>query len=478
MKTLHKIYGALAILVVLGVVLYMKRSSATAEKDSHAPGKSERPSFTLNPEDIPNVTKLEFVNAEKKETIVLEKQGANWNITAPIKAKANGKEVDDLLKSLGKLKVTDQIDSGTGAYGEYDLADGSGIHFTAYKGNDKAIDVVFGKSGGRGQTVRVMGRDGVWTVAKDEYKSVLFSKESKNWRDKLVLEMKDTDIASVDLVNPEGHYVFTRDGDNWKGSFDKNPNAPKKDADKDKKDDADKKDDDASKSDDDKDKKEGADKKDDKSPEKDKGKKEGADKSADKGKKDGDKGDKKKADGDKKDAPKETAKKDGDKKDAGKKDEAKKDDDKKDEAKKDEPKEAPKNPGWEKFDGKNVETLISAFKKLNAHDFADASDTVASTGLDAPQKEGGVLTFKMKDGKEVKLLIGKKQKGSARFAKKADDDTIFVVAQSQADWVTAEPSKFEKKDSSKKDDKKGKDGPPPEPEPEPEDMDMPPMPEE
>lgn len=375
MKTEQKLIAAVAVLAVLVGIVWYTRSKATAEQESLT-AKQERPSFALNPEDIPKVTKLEIENAEKKEKVVLEKGDGGWKVTSPFEAKANAKEVDDLVKSLEKLKIVDQIDSGTGAYAEYDLADGKGIHFVAYKGSDKAIDVIFGKSGGRGQTVRVLGKDGVFAVSKDEYKSVLFGKEAKNWRDKLIFEMKDTDVASVELENPHGKYAFARDGDNWKGTFEKNPDAPK--------------------------------------PEE---------------KTEGEDGEEKKDDGA----------------------EPKKDEKKKEKKEK----KAASSSGWDAFDGKNVETMLGAFKKLNAHDFGGAEDTAASTGLESAAKEGAVVTFALKSGDSIKLLVGKKQKGNARYAMKDGGDTIFVIAGHQADWLTAAPEKFEKKEKKDDDDDMG-----------------------
>ena len=100
--------------------------------------------------------------------------------------------------------------------------------------------------------------------------------------------------------------------------------------------------------------------------------------------------------------------------------------------------------GFVNFDGKTVENMLRAFKGLNATDFGAAGD---DTGLDTAATEGGIITITLKDGAgEFKLYVGKKQKGSNRFAKKDGDPTIFVVSSWAADWVVGEPKKFEKKD--------------------------------
>jgi hypothetical protein len=374
MQTTHKLYAALAVLVALGGVFYFTNSNAKAEKDSHnLAAKTDLPDLTLKPEVVERATKLEF-KAPDKDAVVLEKGADGWEITAPMKAKANQADVKSLFEALQKLKTTDAIDRGAGAYEKYDVADNKGTRFTLTAGTDKPIDVIFGQSGSRGQTVRVVGRDGVYVA--DGYQASLFNKDIKGWRDKTILKLEDANVASVTVENDNGKFLFTRDGDNWSGKFDKNPN--KKAEPEEKKDEkADKKD-------------EKADKKDEK-------------------------------------ADKKDEKKDGEEKPA-----------------------EPKNPGWEKFDGKTVENMLRAFKTLNAVDFAEEKD---ETGLGAAVKEGGLVTITMKDGTVHKLVIGKKQKGTNRFTQKAGDDTVFVISSWAADWAVADSKKFEKKEEKKGDPK-------------------------
>ncbi len=392
MQTTHKLYAALAVLAALGGAFYFTNRNAKAEKDSHAASRTDLPDLALKPEVVERVSKLE-IKAADKEAVVLEKGADGWEITAPMKAKANAADVKSLLEGLQKLKVTDAIDRTAGVYEKYDVADGKGTRFTLSAGNDKPIDVVFGQSGSRGQTVRVIGRDGVYVA--EGYQASFFSKDVKGWRDKTILKFEDVNVASVTVENDNGKFLFTRDGDNWSGKFDKNPNKKEEPAEKKDEKDADKKD-------------EKSDKKDEKSDKKD------------------EKADKKDEKADKKDE---------------------KADAKKEEPKKD---EKPKNPGWEKFDGKTVENMLRAFKTLNAVDFADEKD---ETGLDAAVKEGGLITITMKDGAVHKLVIGKKQKGTNRFTQKEGDATVFVISSWAADWAVAEAKKFEKKEEKKGDPK-------------------------
>ena len=369
MKPEQKIAGAVAVLLALGGAFYFTRDSAKAEREAHtgASAKGDLPNVTVVKEEADKITKLEFKSGDK-EQIVLEKKGDAWEITKPIQAKANKNDIKSLLDGLKDLKTTDVIDRTTAGYEQYEVADGKGVHFVAYKGADKALDLVFGKSGTRGQMVRVVGTDGIWIA--QGYQSHLFTKEVKNWRDKSILEFEEANVASVEIENESGKYIFTKAGDNWSGTF-KDSGKPKK-----------------------------------------------------------------------KDEPKKDDKAD-----------AKKDEPKKEEGEK---KKKPSGDGWADFDGKKVEDMLRAFKKLNAIDFADAD--AKDTGLEdleKPAVDGGPakVTITFKDGKSVVVLVGKTQKGTNRFVKKPDDGTVWVISSWSADWATAEPSKFEKKEE-KKDEKK------------------------
>jgi len=370
MKTEHKLFAGLALLVALGIGFYFSYSGEKAEKEQRATSssKTDLPNATLKPEEVEKIAKIELKNADKPG-VVLEKKGADWMITAPIQAKANQSDVKTLIDGLKELKLTEAIDRGTATYDQYEVSDAKGAHMTLSDGSGgKLLDVVFGKKGGRGQMLRVAGTDGVYV--DPDYQPFLITKDVKGWRDKTILKIDDKNVTAVEIENANGKYAFHRDGDNWAGSFVKSDKKPAKAEDKD----------------------------------------------ADK------------APGDKKDA-------------APKKDDKKADAPKKDDAKKVEIKD-----GFAGFDGKKVEDMLRALKSLSAIDFADDG---ADTGLAAAVDEGGIIRITMKDGTVHVLSFGKKQKGSNRFLTHEGDDTVYVVSSWSADWASAEPSKFEKKDDGK-----------------------------
>ena len=100
-----------------------------------------------------------------------------------------------------------------------------------------------------------------------------------------------------------------------------------------------------------------------------------------------------------------------------------------------------------------IQQATVARQRIRTEIAIDFADKDSETGLGEGATPAATVTITFKDGKSVKLLVGKTQKGTNRFVKKADDATVWVISSWSADWATADEKKFEKKDEKK-------DGPP------------------
>jgi hypothetical protein len=110
-----------------------------------------------------------------------------------------------------------------------------------------------------------------------------------------------------------------------------------------------------------------------------------------------------------------------------------------------EPKKKPKE--IEEYDKAKVESLVRAYKSLNAADFGDDKKP-ADVGLDEPT---ATITIELKggSGKHV-LTVGDNSEGSNRWVMKNGSDQIFSVSSWTADWATANVEKFQKSDEPAK----------------------------
>lgn len=220
MKTEQKIYASLAVLALAGGGLYLSNKSHKEAMATHSASAAaaELPSIAVSKDDVEKISKIEIKNADKSN-VTLEKKGDAWEVTSPVKAKANAANVRSLLDNLKELKAKESIDKGESLYKQYELDDDKGVHLVAYKGAEKAVDMYFGKSGSRGQMARVAGKPGVFIAGG--YSSYLYTREVKNWRETSILKFEDANAIQAEITNKNGVFSFSKNGDKWSGSFTK-----------------------------------------------------------------------------------------------------------------------------------------------------------------------------------------------------------------------------------------------------------------
>jgi hypothetical protein len=224
-------------LILSGVVL-LGVLAALVYRQARKDEALGRPTMTAT--DFPSVStsddvdKISITNGDKGEVIlqkVSDPKGEatdagpamKWVLTKPVSADANQQAVKDILGNLKDIKVESQINLklDDDVRKEKQLDSSKGVHVVAWKGTDKKLDDLFGKSGTAGQLVVVADKpDLVW--AARGYSAYLYTKEPKDFRDKEIFKFDDATAATVTITNAHGTLVFTK-GDNWTGTYDKRP---------------------------------------------------------------------------------------------------------------------------------------------------------------------------------------------------------------------------------------------------------------
>ena len=242
-----------------------------------------------------------------------------WTLTKPVKADANQQAVTDLVANLKELKVDSRVNLklDDDVRKDKQLDPPHAVHVVAWKGSDKKVDELFGKSGAIGQLVMLTDKpDSVW--AAKGYSSYLYAKEPKDFRKKDILHFDDANVSQVTIANSHGTLSFTKGDDKWAGTSNG--------------------------------------------------------------------------------------------------------------------KTIPR------FDQEKVKDMLRAQKALNAEDFGDGK-SLAETGLDKPTS---TVTIHLKDDAgTTELLVGGVATGTNRWAKRADDDTIYQISSYASDWTTADSAKFQ-----------------------------------
>jgi hypothetical protein len=209
-----KLYIAAGALVVLGGGLYLQKRAQKQEEATY--------SYTAISANLP---KLEVTDDQKKAVdsitieqpagdagkptkVVLVKQGEDWALTEPLKAKANKSNVETLLDNLKEIKVSERISSGKDSYAQYDVSDEKAVHVLVKQGETVIAELYFGQGGSRGQMMRLAGKDGVYSAKG--YSSYLYSRDLKSWRDLSLTKFEDTKVKSVSIENENGAFDFEK----------------------------------------------------------------------------------------------------------------------------------------------------------------------------------------------------------------------------------------------------------------------------
>jgi hypothetical protein len=192
-----------------------------------APAAPALPSLALSPEAAAAVTRLELTRPDDAEpprssTIVLERRGATWNLTAPLHAPASADKVAALLANLQDLQVDKRLDAGSGFYDRYDLTQAKALHVVAQADGRTVVDFFAGQSSEQGQLVRLPGVPGLFALINrgpHRYQGFLYARDLRGWRDPTLLAFDEADVVVVEIVNPHGAFTFTRRGVAWTGAF-------------------------------------------------------------------------------------------------------------------------------------------------------------------------------------------------------------------------------------------------------------------
>jgi hypothetical protein len=213
-KSQQKIYVATAVLAVVLGALFFTQKKVNQDAVAHSPGAVTvpLPKIKLAAEDVDKLTKVEIKNGTKSQ-VTLEKDGDSWKVTKPVASPASQANVKSMLDNMKELEAKEVMDPGKGQYAVFDLEDDKAVRVTAFKGGDKVVDALFGKTGSRGQMFRVPDRDGVF-IAKG-YASYQYQREVKDWRDRDLLKFEDGNVISVGIARQAGNLSFSKSDDKW-----------------------------------------------------------------------------------------------------------------------------------------------------------------------------------------------------------------------------------------------------------------------
>lgn len=229
-----KIAIAAGVLALLGGAFFVQQNQKKEERAAHSfeGQNADLPKLSITEEATKKITRLVIEQPPKEadpkkpgdagkpaSKHVLTKNGESWSLTEPLSALANQSNVESLLNNLAKLAIKERIAKGADSYAQYDVSDDKAVHVTAFEGDKAVVDLYLGKSGGRGQMVRVKDKEGVYIL--DGYSSYLYTRDTKGFRDLSIFKLETDKAVRVDIENEKGAFAFKKEGGSWKSDFKK-----------------------------------------------------------------------------------------------------------------------------------------------------------------------------------------------------------------------------------------------------------------
>ncbi len=192
-------YVAFGALVAVGAAtLYV-----TSKKDPHvrgdgAPASSPYP--VMKKDDIDEIDIAE----PGKTPVVLKKVAGAWTVTAPVADQADAKAAADAVDALVDLKLRDAIAENPASYDKVGVKDDEVIAVTPKKAGAPLVKLLVGK----GQNVRVDPDPRVWSTSN--LKRYALVREVKMWRNRKVADIAADKLDRVDIVYPDGAHLAVK----------------------------------------------------------------------------------------------------------------------------------------------------------------------------------------------------------------------------------------------------------------------------
>ncbi len=158
-----------------------------------------------------DVIKVALLKSNK--TVVIQKENDKWYII-PEKYPVNGTKIDDMLKILTDLTITDLV-SESKNYALYELDDEKKVNVKAYSKDDKIIrEFEIGKTAStyNHTFIKLVDNPNVY-YAKEDFKSK-FDVKADDLRDKTVMKFDLKQITSMTMNNTKEKFAINKTSNN------------------------------------------------------------------------------------------------------------------------------------------------------------------------------------------------------------------------------------------------------------------------
>jgi len=151
--------------------------------------------------------------AEGQRELEFEKRSEGWRMARPGRGPTEARAVEELIERLSTARVVRIAGRNRNSYETFGVDDPHGIKVTLKSGSSTLLELVVGETVDSGTAVRATGHDETYQI--DQSISFMVRREARDWRDRDVTRVARDTVRSVEWVNSNGTFRFTRTGDTW-----------------------------------------------------------------------------------------------------------------------------------------------------------------------------------------------------------------------------------------------------------------------
>jgi hypothetical protein len=206
-----KTLAALGAFVVLAIIAFV--ALRQPEKGDRASDHT-RP---LPPIAAADVTSIDLI--KNGATTTLQRDGANYKLTAPVSYPADNAAAKAAFEGIGKMDLTDLVSQQPGKQAEFEVDDKSGVHIVVKHDAKVLADLIIGKSVGAGTMVRPNGTNDIWQASN--ISKFIFDKTPTDLRDKSIITFTPGDAEKIDISGKDGAKISLKKSGTKVGNEDK-----------------------------------------------------------------------------------------------------------------------------------------------------------------------------------------------------------------------------------------------------------------
>jgi hypothetical protein len=208
MRGLRSTIALLVVLIGLGAYIYF----VTWKKPAEPASKQEKVFAGIDSSKIEELK----VASDKGDVTTLKKEGGNWQLVAPLAAKADESEVSGIANALGQLEIVRVIDENPTNLNDYGLMTPRiEIDFKA-TGDKDFRKLSIGEKSPTGSDLFARRNDDKKVFLIPSYQETTLNRSTFELRDKVVLKFERDKVEGVEVKAGDKTLQVAKDNTEWK----------------------------------------------------------------------------------------------------------------------------------------------------------------------------------------------------------------------------------------------------------------------